>query len=218
VNTGDVKWSWSGDGPGYGSPIVAEFGGIRQIITITQTKLIGMDTATGSLLWEQPFASPNHTNAFTPLLYGETLIATGNGGPMVSFSVTRQGNQWVIQKLWENADAPMRLSTGVVSGDMIFGLSTRNMGQYVAIDAKTGRTLWMSEPRQAANAAIEKAGNLIFSLEDDGELVVIRASQTAFDPVRRYKVAGTDTWTAPVFAGNRIFVKDVSTLALWTLS
>src|ERR1700674_4781308 len=68
VNTGEVKWSWSGDGPGYGSPIVAELGGTRQLITITQNKLVGVDAATGSLLWERPFPSSNSTNAVTPVL------------------------------------------------------------------------------------------------------------------------------------------------------
>src|SRR5688572_24236175 len=52
VNTGEVKWSWAGDGPGYGSPMIAEFGGIRQLVTNTQGKLIGIDPATGALLWE----------------------------------------------------------------------------------------------------------------------------------------------------------------------
>jgi hypothetical protein len=47
---------------------------------------------------------------------------------------------------------------------------------------------------------------------------VARASQTAFEPLRRYKVADTDTFTQPVISGNRVFVKDVSTLALWTLN
>jgi len=36
--------------------------------------------------------------------------------------------------------------------------------------------------------------------------------------LRRYKVADSETWTQPVIAGNRIFVKDVATLALWTLN
>src|SRR5215510_13326334 len=97
ANTGDVKWSWNGDGPGYGSPIVADLGGTHQIITITQTKLVGVDAATGALLWERPFVSGSVTNAFTPLLYGQTLIVTGNGGPLVAFNVTKQDNQWVVQ-------------------------------------------------------------------------------------------------------------------------
>jgi outer membrane protein assembly factor BamB len=218
VNTGDVKWRWAGDGPGYGSPIIAELDGTRQIVTITQGKLVGIDPATGSLLWERPFVSGNFTNAITPVLYGQTIIVSGNGGPTHAVSVARKGNQWVTETVWENPDIPLRFSNGVVSGDRFVSLSTRNSGQYFSVDAKSGKTVWLSEPRQAGNAAIQKAGDLIFSLEDDGELVVIRNSAAAFEPQRRYKVADTATWTQPVISGNRIFVKDVSSLTLWTLN
>ena len=217
VNTGAVKWSWNGDGPGYGSPIVVDLGGTRQVITITQGKLVGVDAATGSLLWERPFVSSNFTNSVTPVLYGQTLIMS-NGGPVVAVTVTRKNNQWVTEHAWENADQPFRLSNAVIVGDMLFGLSMRNMGQYFGLDARTGKTLWTSEPRQAGNAAIVKAGNVLFSLEDDGELIVSRSSQTAFQPLRRYKVADTETWAQPAISGNRIFVKDVSSLTLWTLN
>jgi hypothetical protein len=125
----------------------------------------------------------------------------------------------VTDNVWENTDASYRLSNAVVAGDVLFSLSTRGMGQYFGIDAKSGKTLWLSEPRQAGNAAITKAGNnLLFVLEDDGELEVARPSRTAFEPLRRYKVADAETWTPPVILGNRIFVKDVSTLSLWTLN
>jgi hypothetical protein len=76
----------------------------------------------------------------------------------------------------------------------------------------------VSEGRQAGNAAIVKAGNFVFVLEDDGELLVLQDTLTAFEPLRRYKVAEAETWTQPVISGNRVFVKDVSTLALWTLN
>ncbi len=218
MNTGDVKWSWNGDGPGYGSPIVADLGGTRQIVTITQGKLVGVDAATGALLWERPFVSGNSTNAITPILYGPTLIVSGNGGPTHAVKVSRQDNQWVTETVWENADVPLRFSNGVIAGNRLFSLSNRNSGQYFSVDAATGKTLWLSEPRQAGNAAIATAGDLIFSLEDDGELVVIRNSATAFEPLRRYKVAETQTWTQPAISGNRIFVKDVSSLTLWTLN
>src|SRR3984893_11110756 len=33
ADTGDVKWSWSGDGPGYASPIVFDGAGVTQIVT-----------------------------------------------------------------------------------------------------------------------------------------------------------------------------------------
>jgi outer membrane protein assembly factor BamB len=218
ANTGDVKWRWNGDGPGYGSPILADFGGTRQIVTITQGKLVGIDAANGTLLWERPFVSSNFTNSITPVLYGQTLIVSGNGGPTNALTVTKRNNQWVTETVWENADVPLRFSNGVIVRDMFISLSTRNSGQYFCLDAKTGKTLWLSEGRQAGNAALVKAGNLIFSLEDDGELLVIPSSQTAFEPLRRYKVAETATWAQPAISGNRVFVKDLSTLALWTLN
>ncbi len=216
--TGDVKWSWNGDGPGYGSPIVAELGGARQIVTITQAKVVGVDGATGALLWERPFVSGNVTNSITPILYGQTLIVSGNGGPTVAFTVRRQNNQWVTEDVWENVETPYRMSNGVIVGSALFSLSTRNRGQYFSVDAKTGKTLWTSDGRQAGNAAIVRAGDFVFSLEDDGELVVFGSGPTLFEQVRRYKVAESATWTQPVISGNRVFVKDVSTLALWTLN
>ena len=216
VNTGDVKWTWKGDGPGYGSPILADIGGTRQIITITQGKLVGVDAASGMLLWERPYVIPNFTNSITPVLYGQTLIVSGNGGPTTALSITRKGNEWVTQTVWENADIPLRMSDAVIAGDVLFGMTTRNSGQYFAVDAKTGKTLWTSEGRQGNHAAIARAGDLLLSLEDDGELVVARNSKTAFEPLHRYKLSDSATWTQASYSGNRIFVKDVSTLALWT--
>jgi outer membrane protein assembly factor BamB len=217
VNTGDAKWSWNGDGPSYESPVVVDLEGTRQIVTLTQARLVGIEAATGSLLWERPFVSGNVTNSATPVVMGETFILS-NGGPMVAVSVSKRDGRWTAEEAWQNADAPFRLSNAVVTRGMVVGLSTRNMGQYFAADAKTGKTLWASEPRQASQAAIETPGDLWFSLEDDGELVVARVSATAFEPLRRYKVADTATWTPPVISGHRVFVKDVSTLALWTLN
>lgn len=218
VNSGDVKWSWRGDGPGYGSPVVADFGGTRQIVTITQGKLVSLDAASGALLWERDFASPNFTNSITPIVYGQTLIVGSGNIPTTAISVAKQGNQWVTATAWENADVPVRMSNGVIVRDMLFSLSTRNMGQYFSVDAKTGKTLWTSEGRQAGNAAIVRAGDVVFSLEDDGDLVVFRGSPTAFDVVKRYKVADGETWTQPTISGNRVFVKDLTTLALWTFN
>ena len=217
VNTGAEKWSWKGDGPGYGSPVVLDVAGTRQIVTITQGKLVSVEAATGTLLWERPFVIANFTNSITPVVYnGNTVIVSGNGGPTTAVAVARRNNQWVTETLWENADIPLRMSDALIVGDTLFGMANRNAGQYFAVDAKTGKTLWTSEGRQAGHAAIARAGDLFFSLEDDGELVVLRNSPTAFEPLHRYKVAEAATWAPAAYSGNRILVKDVSSLSLWT--
>lgn len=215
--TGNVRWSWDGDGPGYGSPMIAELGGTRQLVTITQGKVVGVDLASGALLWERPFVSANFTNGMTPVVHGQSVIVSGNGGPTVAFAVARRNNQWSTENLWENVDSQLRFTNPVVVGNALIGMSTRNSGQYYSVDATTGKTLWLSEPRQGGNAAVAKAGNLVFFLEDDGELVVARGNSAMFEPIKRYKVADSETWTQPAISGNRIFVKDVSSLTLWTV-
>jgi outer membrane protein assembly factor BamB len=180
--------------------------------------VVGVDASNGTLLWEIPFAVTSTTNSLTPIVYGQTVIVSGNGRPIEAYAPARQGAAWVAPKLWENADATMRMSNGVVVRDMLISLSTRNQGQYFALDAKTGKTLWLSEPRQAAQAAIQTAGDLLFSLEDDGELVISRVTATAAEPVTRYDLSEGETWTQPVISGNRVFIKDVSSLALWSLN
>ena len=216
VNTGEEKWSWKGDGPGYGSPVVVDIEGTRQVITITQGKLVGVDASNGMLLWERPFVITNKTNSVTPVVHGRTIIVSGNGEPTRALAIAKRANQWVTDMVWENADIPLRMSDAVVVGDVLFGLANRNSGQYFAADAATGKTLWTSDGRQAAHAAIARSGDLFLSLEDDGELVVVRNSKTGFEPLHRYKVSDSATWTQAAYSGNRVFVKDVSSLALWT--
>jgi outer membrane protein assembly factor BamB len=215
LNTGTVRWSWTGDGPGYASPVVATIDGVRQIVTPTQVKIVGVDAATGALLWERPMVHQFVSNSITPIVSGQTVIVAGTG-PLFAFVVARRAGQWTTEQLWENTELPLRYTTPVVSGDMLFGLSGRNAGQYYALDSKTGKTLWTSDGRQAAHASVARSGDLLFSLESDGELVIARSSQTAFQPVKRYKVSANETWAQPAISGNRVFVKDVTSLTLWS--
>jgi outer membrane protein assembly factor BamB len=216
VNTGGVTWAWSGDGPGYGSPMLYDFAGVRQIVTMTQQKFIGLDAATGSLLWERPYTTEYAQNIITPVRYGDTLIVSGYQKPVVAFRVTRQGNQWSTEQVWENADVSLYMSDAVLLGEILVGFSQRRSGQFFALDARSGKTLWTSDARQGTNAAIVSAGDFWFALEDDGELVVSRSDARVFEPMRRYAVATSATWAQPVISGNRVLVKDVSTLTLWT--
>ena len=72
--------------------------------------------------------------------------------------------------------------------------------------------------RCAANAAVAKSGRLLFFLKDDAHLIVAAASRSGLEPAQRYTVADSSTWADPVPSGNRLFVKDVSSLTMWTMN
>ena len=217
TRSGDVKWRWDGDGPAYGSPVAAELGGTRQIVTMTQDNLVGVSAATGALLWRRPYTVRATRNAVTPIIHGQTIVVSGLGMPVTGFRVQNRSGTWSFEDVWTNNDVTMDMSTGVLIGSGIYGFSPRNSGQFFAIDAITGQTLWLSEPRQGDNAAIVRAGDLWFALETDAELVVARANPKQFEILKRYTVAEAATWAQPVLSGRRIFVKDVSNISLWTV-
>ena len=218
ATTGQVKWAWPGDGPAYGSPIIAELGGTRQVITMTQENLVGVAVADGQLLWKRPYAVRATRNAVTPIVHNQIVIVSGLGMPVSGFRVFNKAGQWSTEDVWVNNDTTMDMSTGVVIGNTLFGFSPRNSGQYFAIDANTGQTAWLSEPRQGDNAAVVRAGDLWFALDTGAELKVARANPKQFEILKRYDVADSATWAPPVLSGQRVFIKDLSTISLWTLN
>ena len=217
VATGDVRWSWDGDGPAYGSPMLFELGGVRQVVVFTQSQFIGVALETGALLWSRPFTTSSDTTSQTPILYDGMVIQAGRGNGVTAFRVTQNGGSWTTEEVWRTDEVSLHMANGVVDGNVLIGLSHLNSGQYFGLDLDTGDVLWTSDPRQADHASITRAGRAIVSLEDDAELVVIARDRERFNPVQRYEVADSETWTAPTLSGDRLFVKDVLTLTLWTL-
>ncbi len=216
-DTGVVKWHWDGDGPAYNAPIAVDLGGTRQVVTFTQDNLIGVAEATGELLWQRPYKTRATQNTVTPIAYGGTLIVSGIDMPVVAIRVTKGASGWTTEDVWSNPDVPLYMTNGVIVGDMLVGMPHKNSGQFFALDAKTGRTLWTSAPRQATNAAMLRVGNQIFALKDDAELLVLSPSRTAFEPLHRYSVADSATWAQPAISRNRIYVKDLNSLAMFTI-
>jgi len=217
VATGEVRWSWGGDSPAYGSPIVADLGGRRQVILFTHSMMVGIARDNGELLWSRPFVTPSNTTAQTPIIYDDMVIQAGRENGLTAFRVIPQGGEWRTEDVWHTDEASLHMTNGVAVNGVLYGLSHLNSGQYFAVDLEDGSLVWISPGRQAENAGIVRSGNTIFSIQDDAQMVVLDATRDSFDPVARYEVATSETWAQPAVSGNRLFVKDVSTLTLWTL-
>jgi outer membrane protein assembly factor BamB len=213
--TGAVKWT-AGSGGSFASPLITTFDGVRQVVSTTPASVIGVSVKDGALLWEHKWPGGG-VGGPSPVLYGDTIIVSGLNSGVAAFKPSRSGDAWRTTAVWETKDVSMYVSNPVVIGDTLFGLSHRASGQFFALDARTGRVLWLGEPREAANTAIVKAGDLLFLLNDDAELIVAKGSRAQFEPLKRYSVADGATWAQPAISGKRLFVRDVSSIALWTL-
>jgi outer membrane protein assembly factor BamB len=217
AETGAVRWHWAGDGPGYASPIVVELGGVRQVVTETQENIVGVAAETGKLLWKLPFITEYTQNAVTPVAHRDLLIFSGYGTRAFAVRLEQQGGGWKAAEAWRNTEAPMYMSSPVLSDNLLIGMTHRNRGQLIVLDAETGKTLWKGEGRAGENAALVVIGNTLLAQNVDGEILVATVSEKGLAPARRYRVAESPTWAHPAATGNRILVKDETSLAAWAV-
>ena len=215
VSSGEEIWSWAGDGPGYASPVIAEFSGVRQLITQVETAVVGIDVESGRLLWSVPFETPWVQNIVTPVVHGELLIYSGLDQGITAARPTRSEGGWTLEEAWSTDAASLYMSSPVVVGDRLCGFSHLRKGQHFCLRTADGELLWAAAGKGGENAAVLTAGGWVFALTAGAQLVVYRAAAEEFAPVASYDVATSETWAHPVILPGRMLVKDKTDLTLY---
>ncbi len=212
--TGKEKWKWTGEGPGYASPIIVELEGARQVVTMTDKSVIGVEAKTGKLLWRLAWPDEWNENIVTPLLYKNMLIFSGVRKGTMAVQVTKNGAEWATKQIWHNPEIAMYMNSPVLEGDHLFGMSSKRKGQYFCLEAPTGKVLWTTEGREGFNAAILNTKDVLLILNSDANLIVAKKSAKGFEQLAKYSVANSATHAHPVAMGKRILVKDDTSIAL----
>ena len=215
-DTGAVVWRWAGDGPAYASPIVATLGGTRQIVTISQQNVVGLAADTGALLWQHPFKTTYDNNSTTPIPFGDTILVSAQEKGVTALRPVKRNGTWDAEVAWETREAGLFMSNAVLVDDTLYGLSHLSAGQFFALDAEDRQGAVEDARPRGGEHRHRQGGHVLFLLNDDGELIVARPSRTAFEPVQALHRRQERHLGAAGGSGNRIFVKDVSSLALWT--
>ena len=215
--TGKPVWAFNGDGPGYSSPIVVTFKDVEQVVTQTDAHIVSVDLDSGKLLWRIPFTTPYGQNIVTPVAHGARLVFSGLDADTFAVEPELGEEGFEPREVWRSKTT-FYMSSPVVAGERLLGFSNHQKGQVVALDPKSGKSLWESEGRLGDNGAVVLWGPWLLVLTSDGELLVLEAEAESFSPVRRYVVADTPTWAHPVPTSSGILVKDDSRLSLWKLA
>jgi outer membrane protein assembly factor BamB len=218
LNTGNEKWRWAGEGPEYASPALLTVDGTKQLVTLTEKSVVAIGVADGKLLWQLPFEPVRRAyNAATPIIEGQMVIYTGAGRGSRAVQVEKQGDGFVTKELWSNPDLAPQFNTPVLRDDFLYGLS--NSGNLFCINAKTGQTAWVDQTQRDRSgfAAIVSAGPYMMALPSSSELIVFEPNSEKFTEVAVIKVSDTPIYAHPVIAGNRIYIKDQDTVAMFMI-
>lgn len=216
--TGDVRWTWKDDGPSYASPIICELEETRQLVTQTQRHVVGIAPLTGKLLWKIAFKTPYDQNSVTPIQAGDVVVYSGTKQGIFGLELDRTAGDLKAKERWSTKDASMYMSSPILVGDHVFGMSERKRGTIFCMDPRSGKVLWQSAGRMGENVALVGGSREMWLLTTGGELIVIEPSRTEYKERARYKVAESPTWAHPVVLWDRVLIKDKTTLASWSLT
>ena len=210
--TGKERWSSKGQGPGYASPLAITIEGVRQIITMTNGSIIGLDAGTGAPLWSIPFPDEWHENIVTPIWTGSALIVSGTRQGTHAYTIAKAGTTWQPKQIWKNAEMTMYTVSPVFADGVIYGMSNKRRGHFVALDAATGTVKWATQGRDGNHASILQTKEHVLFLTDAGVLIVARRTPEGFKEERRYEIGKSATWSVPVLLPDGLLVREANTL------
>jgi outer membrane protein assembly factor BamB len=212
--TGERVWSALGDKQAYCSPMLVTLNGIRQLLVVSATRMMGIVPGDGAVLWEYPFATFNGINAAQPLVIGNNRVfvsaSYGAGSAMIELS--RSGDRVSVREVWSNNRMKNRFSGSVVRDGVIYGLDE---GILAAMDAESGELKWKGG--RYGYGQVLLAGDNLIVLTEDGDLALVRAIPERHQEISRFPVLEGKTWNVPALSGGYLLVRNLAEMAAFDL-
>ena len=217
VKSGREVWKQGEHGTSYSSPLLVEIAGVRQVVQWNHETLAGVESRTGKLLWEYPAPHRSHNqNMPTPVFHKGRILLGGENRGIKCLEPVRKDGKWSVNRLWHQRKVALDMSTAVINGDHLYGMSHFKMGQIFCLDPRDGAIRWLSEGRIGQNVAFLALQGHVAALRANGELRIIAADPAGYRARAAYRVAPDQSWAPPVLLDSQLLIKDLNRLTLWS--
>ena len=207
--SGKRVWSALDDRASYSSPMLVTLAGVRQILTFTATRLVGLSPQNGTLLWEFEW----NTAVSQPLITASdrVFISTDSGAAMLQLAAGADG-QLTARELWRTTRMNNKFTSSVLDNGFIYGLDESILS---CIDATTGDLKWKGG-RYGYGQVLLASGHLIVVTEQ-GELALVRADPTAHQEITRFPAIEGKTWNHPAMSDGILLIRNIEEMAAFNL-
>lgn len=214
LNSGNEKWSWTGDGPAYASPAVMTIGGKKHIVIQTEKNLMSLNFADGKQLWKVETAPQQRFyNSSSPYINGQIIYYTGQGAGIKAIQVSQNGSTFDVKELWSNPEIGTKWNTPVLINGYLYGFTDQR--RVFCLNASNGQKAWVDENTNSDFATLVDCGSVLMGLPSTGNLLIFKPDNKAYSEVAKYKVSETPVYSFPIVAGNSVYIKDAETLTLY---
>jgi outer membrane protein assembly factor BamB len=212
--TGDVRWKALDDKQSYISPQLVTMDGLRQLMVVSATRVLGLAIHDGSMIWEFPWIY-NHARAAQPIATEDNhiFISAGYGYGAALIEISSQGGAFEARKIWANTRMKNKFSSSVLYRGFIYGFDEAILA---CIDASTGELKWKGG-RYGYGQLLLASGHLII-ISESGELALVKASPGKYEEIARFQAIEGKTWNMPAIADGRLIVRNASEMACFRIA
>jgi outer membrane protein assembly factor BamB len=212
--TGARAWSALDDRQASVSPMLVTIDGVRQLLVVSGSRMMGLATNDGAVLWEYPWATFNDINAGQPIVMGRNrvFISSGYDKGAAVIEVTMNGGRGTVREIWRNNRMKNQFSSSVLHEGYIYGLDESILA---CLDAATGELKWKGGRYGYGQIAL--ASGHIIVLTEDGDLALVRATPEKHDEVARFPALDGKTWNHPAFSNGLLVVRNLKEMAAFDL-
>jgi len=217
--TGQVAWKCTGvgDKPGYASPILIDFKGLKQIVTGMSESIVGVRASDGKLLWRYPHKVYTDQNITTPIFHEGLLIISGcvrKGTTALQLQVS--GNECSAEEHWRNGTLDNKQGGIILLDGRLYGYaeSQNKSRPWMCIDFKSGATIFQDSPVKSSykykNGCLTYADGMFYLYSDDGKMALVKPTDTGFEVTGRLKIKDPGkrpTWAHPVVLDGRLYLR-----------
>ncbi|MDR3367221.1 MAG: PQQ-binding-like beta-propeller repeat protein [Prevotellaceae bacterium] len=216
-NTGELIWSTpaEGDLSAYCSPLYVGDQQTPQVVTMTAKHIVGVDVATGKLLWSFENINRHAVHPNIPVYSNNQLLCTsGYGKGSVMLRLTEGGRS--VEKMWDAPELDSRIGAMVKIGDYAYGSGDANK-YWFCVDWKTGKLLYKDSSLPIG--AVIANNDMLYCYSDRGDLALAKATPEKFDVVSKASVTlGTDQhWAHPVIHKGTLYLRHGNTLIAYSV-
>jgi outer membrane protein assembly factor BamB len=204
---GRVAWKSLDFRNSYSSPRILKVNGKDQLVTFMATEVIGVDPASGALLWSHPHENQWKHNINMPILIdGNRLFLSAPEAGAKGLKLVADGDKTRVEEVWSTRKIQFYHVTTVSEGDWAYG-STGQMAPafMAAINMRTGEIGWRE--RGMAKANVVWADGKLLILDEDGKLYLATATPEALTVHAKASLFDEVAWTVPTVVGQRMFVR-----------
>jgi outer membrane protein assembly factor BamB len=214
--SGKVVWRVLDDGGGmngsaFSSPYYAKLRGEPQLLVQTRTTLAGVHPDDGKILWSQEVPALQGMNILTPTVYSDAIFTSSYGGRTFLFAPNKAGETWTVNQTWTNKTQGYMSSPLIIGDDLYLHLKNQ---RFTCIDLRTGEARWTTTPFGKYWSTVTD-GEKILALDQNGELLLIRANPDKFDLIDRRQVAD-DSWAHIAVADRDVVIRALHHVALYS--